>query len=205
MSPDDPMLPPSMATDGPVSPTGADAARRQRLRLNRVLATAMLSGMGVVFIATHLVADPGFLILLIRAGAEAGMVGGIADWFAVPRLAEVLPVLALGLPLNACTVVSASLLRKRVALVQVSQAEIIAAVVTLPVMLACAHAGFGVWTLVIGSLVGWVVRGAVILAFAPWLPGLRIGGKRAKEMLHFSLRFAKYQEALRLYQILATA
>ncbi len=61
----------------------------------------------------------------------------IADWFAVPRLAEVLPVLALGLPLNACSVVSASLLRKRVALDQVSQAEIIAAVVTLPVMLGC--------------------------------------------------------------------
>jgi len=111
----------------------------------------------------------------------------IADWFTVPRLAEVLPVLALGLPLNACSVVSASLLRKRVALDQVSQAEIIAAVVTLPVMLGCAHAGFGVWTLVIGSLVGWVIHGAVILAFAPWLPGLRIGGKRAKEMLRFSL------------------
>jgi O-antigen/teichoic acid export membrane protein len=111
----------------------------------------------------------------------------IADWFAVPRLAEVLPVLALGLPLNACTVVSASLLRKRLALDQVSQAEIIGAVVTLPVMLGCALAGFGVWTLVIGSLVGWVVRGAVILAFAPWLPGLRVGGERAKEMLHFSL------------------
>ncbi len=86
MSPDDPMLLPSMATDGPVSPAGADAARRQRLRLNRVLATAMLSGMGVVFIATHLVPEPGFLTLLIRAGAEAGMVGGIADWFAVTAL-----------------------------------------------------------------------------------------------------------------------
>ncbi len=111
----------------------------------------------------------------------------LAEWFAVPRLAEVLPVLALGLPLNACSVVSASLLRKRVALDRVSQAEIIAAVVALPVMLGCAHAGWGVWTLVIGSLVGWVVRGAVILALAPWLPGPSIGGKRAKEMLHFSL------------------
>jgi O-antigen/teichoic acid export membrane protein len=111
----------------------------------------------------------------------------IADWFAVPRLADVLPVLALGLPLNACSVVSVSLLRKRLALDQISQAEIIGAVVTLPVMLCCALAGFGVWTLVIGSLVGWVVRSAVILAFAPWLPGLRIGGERAKEMLDFSV------------------
>jgi uncharacterized membrane-anchored protein YjiN (DUF445 family) len=80
------MLLRSMATDGPLSPAGADAARRQRLRLNRVLATAMLTGMGVIFIATHLVSEPGFLALLIRAGAEAGMVGGIADWFAVTAL-----------------------------------------------------------------------------------------------------------------------
>jgi O-antigen/teichoic acid export membrane protein len=111
----------------------------------------------------------------------------IADWFGVPRLAEVLPVLALGLPVNACTVVSGSLLRKRLALDRVSQAEIIGAVVTLPVMLFSALAGLGVWTLVIGSLTSWVVRGAVILTFAPWLPGLRIGGERAKEMIHFSL------------------
>src|SRR5271166_4138310 len=87
----------------------------------------------------------------------------IAGWFAVPRLAEVLPVLALGLPVNACSVVSGSLLRKRLALDRVSQAEII------------------------GAVTGWFVRGAVILTFAPWLPGLRIGGERAKELIHFSL------------------
>src|SRR6516164_7134767 len=37
----------------------------------------------------------------------------IATWFGVPELAAVLPVLALSLPLNACSVVSDSLLRKR--------------------------------------------------------------------------------------------
>jgi O-antigen/teichoic acid export membrane protein len=44
----------------------------------------------------------------------------IAGWFAVPRLAEVLPVLALALPLSACSAVSDSLLRKRLALDRVS-------------------------------------------------------------------------------------
>src|ERR1700751_4441453 len=38
---------------------------------------------------------------------------GIARWFAAPRLAEVLPVLSLVLPLTACRVVSDSLLRQR--------------------------------------------------------------------------------------------
>jgi O-antigen/teichoic acid export membrane protein len=112
----------------------------------------------------------------------------IAEWFAVQRLAAVLPVLALALPVTACSMVSDSLLRKRLALDRVSQAEIISNVVTLPVILYCAKAGFGVWALVIGFLVGSLVRSAAIFAFAPWLPGLRIGGRRAKEMLHFSLK-----------------
>ena len=112
----------------------------------------------------------------------------IADWFAVPRLADVLPFLALALPLTACSTVSDSLLRKRLALNRVSQAEIIRGLVTLPVMLFCAYTGFGVWTLVIGFVMGEIVRSVAIFAFAPWLPGLRIGGARAKEMLHFSLK-----------------
>jgi O-antigen/teichoic acid export membrane protein len=112
----------------------------------------------------------------------------IADWFAVPRLADVLPFLALALPLTACSTVSDSLLRKRLALNRVSQAEIIRGLVTLPVMLFCAYTGFGVWTLVIGFVMGEIVRSVAIFAFAPWLPGLRIGGARVREVLHFSLK-----------------
>jgi len=46
----------------------------------------MLTGMGAAFVATRMVPEPGFLTLLIQAGAEAGMVGGVADWFAVTAL-----------------------------------------------------------------------------------------------------------------------
>jgi O-antigen/teichoic acid export membrane protein len=111
----------------------------------------------------------------------------IAYWFTVPRLAEVLPVLALSLPLTGCAVVSDGLLRKRLALDRVSQAEIIGGSAALPVMLFCALAGFGIWALVIGSLVHLAARSLAIFSFAPWCPGLRVGGKRAKEMLRFSV------------------
>ena len=78
---------PAAAEPPDLMPSGdADAVRRSRLARNRLLATAMLAGMGVAFAATHLVAAPGFLTFLIRAGSEAGMVGGIADWFAVTAL-----------------------------------------------------------------------------------------------------------------------
>ena len=58
---------------------------------------------------------------------------------------------------------------------------------TLPVMLGCALAGLGVWTLVIGALLAPAVRSAATFVYAPWCPGLRLGGERVKEMLRFSL------------------
>jgi uncharacterized membrane-anchored protein YjiN (DUF445 family) len=42
--------------------------------------------MGVVFAGTFFVAEPGFAVMLVRSGAEAGVVGGLADWFAVTAL-----------------------------------------------------------------------------------------------------------------------
>ncbi len=63
--------------------SGADAARRQSLRRMRVVATGLLVLAAVVFLLT-LGRDGvwGY----VHAAAEAGMVGAIADWFAVTAL-----------------------------------------------------------------------------------------------------------------------
>ena len=111
----------------------------------------------------------------------------IANWFAVPRIAELLPAVALVLPITACSVVSDGLMRKRLAFDRVSQAEIFAGLVTMPVTLGCALAGLGVWALAVGSLVGPAVRGTATIAFSRWHPGLHLGGKRIKEIIKFSL------------------
>src|SRR6202048_2500327 len=65
---------------------GSDEAARLRLRRNRIVATGLLVVMAVIFVSTRLVSEPGFTTLLIQSGAEAGMVGGLADWFAVTAL-----------------------------------------------------------------------------------------------------------------------
>jgi uncharacterized membrane-anchored protein YjiN (DUF445 family) len=70
---------------GPDKGSHEEDARR-RLRRNRRLATGLLLGMGAIYAATHLIREPGFGTLLIRSGAEAGIVGGLADWFAVTAL-----------------------------------------------------------------------------------------------------------------------
>ena len=52
----------------------------------RVLATAMLAGMAAVFIAATGLVEVHPAWGFVRAFAEAGLVGGIADWFAVTAL-----------------------------------------------------------------------------------------------------------------------
>src|SRR3954451_13538740 len=61
----------------------ADAERRRRLRRMRSLAVSLLVFAAVVYLVT--LHDRGFWGR-VNAGAEASMVGAIADWFAVTAL-----------------------------------------------------------------------------------------------------------------------
>jgi uncharacterized membrane-anchored protein YjiN (DUF445 family) len=61
----------------------ADAERRRRLRRMRSLAVALLVFAAVVYLVTL---DQGGFLGYVNAGAEASMVGAIADWFAVTAL-----------------------------------------------------------------------------------------------------------------------
>jgi uncharacterized membrane-anchored protein YjiN (DUF445 family) len=73
----------------PLSPEaalGAEPARARLLVVTKRRATGLLGLMVVVFLAAVLLgSDRGFLGF-VRAGAEASLVGGLADWFAVTAL-----------------------------------------------------------------------------------------------------------------------
>ena len=62
------------------------AVRQQRLAAARRRATALLAAVTVLFIGVTAAGVHGTLLGYVQAGAEAGMVGGIADWFAVTAL-----------------------------------------------------------------------------------------------------------------------
>src|SRR5207237_9477981 len=61
-------------------------ARIDSARPMRTLATAMLAGMAMLFVAVSGVEAQHPAWGFVRAFAEAGLVGGIADWFAVTAL-----------------------------------------------------------------------------------------------------------------------
>ena len=62
------------------------AVRVQQLAAARRRATALLAGVTVLFVAVTAAGVHGILLGYVQAGAEASMVGGVADWFAVTAL-----------------------------------------------------------------------------------------------------------------------
>src|ERR1051326_8405022 len=69
-----------MESHAPITLLDGTEQQRRALRRNRLLATGLLVLAAALFFATWLVARPGFWILLLRAGTEAAVVGGLADW-----------------------------------------------------------------------------------------------------------------------------
>ena len=61
-------------------------SRTRRLAAARRRATALLGAATVLFVAVTAVGVHGTLLGYVQAGAEAAMVGGVADWFAVTAL-----------------------------------------------------------------------------------------------------------------------
>ena len=62
------------------------AERKRQLAAARRRATALLAGSTVLFVVVTAVGVHGTLLGFVQAGAEASMVGGVADWFAVTAL-----------------------------------------------------------------------------------------------------------------------
>jgi uncharacterized membrane-anchored protein YjiN (DUF445 family) len=70
----------------PASGHDSAALRASGLAAARRRATALLAGATVLFVAVTAVGAHGVLLGYVQAGAEASMVGGVADWFAVTAL-----------------------------------------------------------------------------------------------------------------------
>jgi uncharacterized membrane-anchored protein YjiN (DUF445 family) len=62
------------------------ALRTRRLAAARRRATALLGAVTVLFVAVTVAGAHGTFLGYVQAGAEASMVGGVADWFAVTAL-----------------------------------------------------------------------------------------------------------------------
>jgi O-antigen/teichoic acid export membrane protein len=132
------------------------------------------------FWITLLTTSIAFLSLYMLAPA-------VARWFESPQLTDVLRVSSVTLLLFAFGLVPSAMLRKRLALDKIAQAEMMSVAASMPVMLVLAWNGAGVWALVFSSLVQGVTGVLALIAFYPWRPRLQFSGRRLGAMLRFSV------------------
>jgi uncharacterized membrane-anchored protein YjiN (DUF445 family) len=77
--------PPAGQADRHASPPDPDVPLRAALARHRAIATGLLAGMAGLTVGSYAL-PPGYWTDLLQAAAKAGVVGGIADWFAVTAL-----------------------------------------------------------------------------------------------------------------------
>src|SRR5580704_11568716 len=81
----EPAAPTSTAPASTIKRESVEAGSRQMAAARR-RATALLGAVTVLFVVVTAIGAHGTLLSYLQAGAEAAMVGGVADWFAVTAL-----------------------------------------------------------------------------------------------------------------------
>lgn len=127
-----------------------------------------------------------FLVSLTCYGILYFLAPSLGVWFDSPRLPFVLQVLGLTFPLVALGLVPESLLRKQMLLNYVSQAEMIATLLTIMTMVGLAFHGAGIWALVIGAIMRPLLQSTLVYWYQPWFPGLQFHTHRLKAIFSFS-------------------
>lgn len=129
----------------------------------------------------------GVLNLVLLAGLMLAA-PSVAAWYREPQLTQVIRVASLSLLMTAIATVPQAHLERHLRFRELAWALIAGSLTGSLVTIVCALWGFGVWSLVIGSLVIAAVRSLVTIAYngSPVWPDFSHGIKPVRHMLHFS-------------------
>ena len=111
----------------------------------------------------------------------------IADFFNNQLVGPVVSVLSIGFILGAGGVVHKSLLLKNIDFKRIATAEIIASVTSGAVSVILALLGFGVWSLVFGTVLGNFARMLLLWVVCTWRPSVIFDLTSFKELFTFGV------------------
>lgn len=114
----------------------------------------------------------------------------IAAFYNEPRITEVIRVAAIVFVVRSTGVVPSNMLCRELMFKRQSQAELIANVSGAVSTLVLALEGFGVWSLVWGTIILELVRTLFCFLFYPWKPELTFSWARVKDMVDFGWKVA---------------
>ena len=112
----------------------------------------------------------------------------IANFYDSPQLELLTKFVALNLVINSFMVVPRTIFTVRVDFKTQAKASIIAAVVSGAVGIWMAYSGYGVWSLVVQSLINGMVGTVMLWIYSKWIPRKVFSMKSFREMFSFGSR-----------------
>lgn len=122
-----------------------------------------------------------YLVLFFSAGA-------ISRFFDEPQLKLIVQVLGLGLILNGLTLIQRTKLTKRIDFKLQTKISVIAVVTSGMVGIYMAWKGYGVWSLVIKTLLSYGLTSLLLWIWNGWIPSRVFSKKSFREMFSFGSR-----------------
>jgi len=127
----------------------------------------------------------GLIIGLILNLSLVSISGVIADIFNDPRVKSILMVVSLNFVLSAIFVIPAALMKREMNYKAISNILLWSNIISLITPVIFAILGFGVWSLVLGMLLGNFYNIIAYFIVSPWRPKIGISKYHLKEMLPF--------------------
>lgn len=135
---------------------------------------------------------------LLMYGVLYACAGLIADFFAEPRLVDIVRVLSIVVIINAFAQIQRTILTKKIDFKSQTKVSLVAAITSGVVGITMAYMGYGVWALITQQLVQTTVRTIAFWTYTRWIPQLTF----SKECFHEHFSFGS---KLLVSGIIATA
>lgn len=126
-------------------------------------------------------------LAVVFYGVLTAMASLLAGWFEVAVLAQILPVLAIKLVLDAMAVVPTALVMRRMDFRTIALRAVLANSVAGAVCLVMAFNGFALWALVASQVLTSLVMLVVTILAARWLPGRPRGRQAMGDLMSFGV------------------
>ncbi|MEZ4226369.1 MAG: MOP flippase family protein [Polyangiaceae bacterium] len=123
---------------------------------------------------------------LTLAALFAASAPWVARFYGEPRLVGVVQLLALDFALSPFIAVQFALLSRRLAFRTIALCEMVAVLIAGATAVVLASFGFGVWALVLKTLISSLVQVVAVWLLSDWRPRLRFEIRALKELFRFS-------------------
>lgn len=116
--------------------------------------------------------------------------GLIADFFNMPILNLVVKVMSVSFIIKALDSMQASLMRKELDFKTPFKVQLISGIASGIIGITMAYTGFGVWSLIVSQMSGWVMATSLMWMYSSWRPGLQFSMASVKDLWNFGYKYS---------------